>query len=247
MRYFKRALAGLVLYAAAAAAGALTIADSVSGFSTTQGTNGWSYGFFDAGPAPGAGYTPASFVAFDTFNAIDARWEASAAQVSVDNNVYLSVDANGGHPNGIGPDDQDSIIWALRRYTSATAGLFDLSYDLHKRNISNPNGSGITGHIFVDGVERFVQIVANANGVGFQGTFAVQLNAGSFIDLAIASTGFPSLRDPSPHNARADGTDFSALLGTHVAAVPEPSEMAFMLAGLGVVAWMGARRRRRAA
>ena len=99
-------------------ASAVPIADSFSEFSTIQGQDSWSYGFFNAGAAPGAAYTSGAFVAFDTFNVGSNRWEASAAQIGDQNNDFLSLDAAGGHPTGIGPDAQDSIIWAVRRYTS---------------------------------------------------------------------------------------------------------------------------------
>ena len=247
MRNFKRTLGGIVLWGIAAITSAAPIADSAGGFSPTQGQNGWTYGFFDAGPAPGANYAVGGFVQFDTFDAVDNRWEASSAQVSTGNNVFLSVDVNGGHPTGIGPDAQDSIIWAVRRYTSATAGLVDVSYVLRKRNTGNPNGGGITGHLFVDGVALLDQFIANADGVGVQNTLAILVNAGSFIDLAIDPTGLTSARDPSIHNARADGTDFMAVITTHAAPVPEPGELALMLAGLALTGVMVSGRNRRMA
>ena len=73
MRHFMRSLAGIVLSALVASANALPIADSVADFSSIQGGNGWSYGYFNAGAAPGASYTTGAFVAFDTFSAVDNR------------------------------------------------------------------------------------------------------------------------------------------------------------------------------
>ena len=245
MHYFKQVLAGVVLAGGAAIAGATPITGSIADFSSTQGSNGWSYGYFDAGAAPGASYSIGAFAAFDTYSAIDMRWEASAAQVGAQNNVYLSLDANGGHPNGIGPDAQDSIIWAVRRYTSSSAGLFDLGYLLRKRNISNPNGGGITGHIFVDGVELLDQFIANLDGVGVQDILTVSLNAGSFIDLAIDPTGLVTQSDASIHAARADGTDFSATLSVHTTALPEPGTLALVLAALAGLSLTGLSARRR--
>ena len=146
------------------------------------------------------------------------------------NNVYLSINANGGHPNGIGPDAQDSIIWAVRRYTSAFAGAVDVDYLLRKANISNTNAGGITGHLFVDGVELLDQFIANADGTGVQGTFSVLLNVGSVIDLAIDPEGLATSRDPSVFSARADGTDFSAVI--RAATIPEPGVALLLLAAL---------------
>ena len=241
MRNFMRSLAGIVLSGLVATANALPIADSIADFSSTQGGAGWSYGYFNAGAAPGASYTTGAFVAFDTYSVVDNRWEASAAQVGAANNVYLSINANGGHPNGIGPDAQDSIIWAIRRYTSAFAGAVDVDYLLRKANISNANAGGITGHLFVDGVELLDQFIANADGVGVQGTFSVLLNVGSVIDFAIDPEGLATSRDPSVFSARADGTDVSAVI--RAGTIPEPGVALLLLAALPA---FRARRRMRA-
>ena len=87
MRNFMRSLAGIVLSGLVAAANALPIANSIADFSSTQGGAGWSYGYFNAGAAPGASYTTGAFVAFDTYSVVDNRWEASAAQVGAANNA----------------------------------------------------------------------------------------------------------------------------------------------------------------
>ena len=221
MRHTERALLGCFLLAIATVSKAGLIADSLSEFSSTQGQDSWRYGFFNAGAAPGAAYTSGDFVAFDTFDVAATRWAASAAQVGSQNNIFLSLDSAGGHPNGIGPDAQDSIIWAVRRYTSEVAGVIDLNYHLRKRNISNPNGGGITGHIFVDGVELLDQFIANLDGIGTQGVLSVAVNVGTLIDFAIDPTGTTSARDPSIHNARADGTDFTARILTHEISEPD--------------------------
>ena len=250
MRNFKQVLAAVVFSGIAATASALPVANSIADFSAVQGAEGWTYGFFDAGAAPGANYTVDRFVAFDTFSTLvpaRPRWEASTLQVLEKNNFYLNIDAKGGHPTGIGPDDQDRIIWAMRRYTTDAAGLLDLSYDLRKENFSNTFGGGITGHIFVDGVELLDQLIENADKVGVQDTITRMVNAGSFIDLAIAPTGRDSSRDPSIHNARADGTFFSVVIDTHTASVPEPSGLGLMLTALGVMGLVGFGSRRRPA
>ena len=239
-------LACLLFALVGSLAHAAPIADSIADFSNVQGQNGWFYGFFNQGPNNSLAYSPGGFQNFTTFGVVGAGvWGASNAQVGAQNNVYLSLDANGGHPNGIGPDAQDSIIWAVRRYTSSSAGLFDLGYLLRKRNISNPNGGGITGHIFVDGVELLDQFIANLDGVGVQDILTVSLNAGSFIDLAIDPTGLATQRDASIHAARADGTDFSATLSVHTTALPEPGTLALVLAALAGLSLTGLSARRR--
>ena len=228
MYTLKQYCAGWILTVMTAAAGAAPIADSSADFAAAQGAHGWTYGFFNAGAAPGLAYAPANFIAFDTFNPILARWEASDAQVGANNNDFLSLNAAGGHPNGIGPAPQDSIIWAVRRYTSEVAGTLDLSYLLRKNNTANVNGRGITGHLFVDGNELLDQFIANADGVGVQGVLTIAVTVGSPIDLAIDPTGLEtSPRDFSIHSARADGTDFSIVLNPHAVPVPPGSWLIF--------------------
>lgn len=240
MASMKSTFIGALLSACSLAAGAVPIADSIADFSTVQGANGWSYGFFDAGAAPGAAYTTSAFVEFAGFNTVNSRWEASDAQVGANNNDFLSLNATGGHPNGIGPGDQNSIIWAVRRYTSEVAGLVDISYLLRKNNISNPDGGGITGHLFVDGAELLNQFVENTDGVGSQGSFTVAVNIGSFIDLAIDPKGVISRRDASEFSARADGSDFSVQINPP--GIPEPGSALLLLAAAPGL-WRNRRRR----
>ena len=143
--------AWLVAFAAAALpAQAALVADSVAEFSGTQGADGWSYGYFNH-TALGA-YSTGGFNAFAVYDAGLERWQASDAQVGAANNVYLTTSRLGGHPNGVGPDAQDAAIWAMRRWVSDVDGPVRLDFDLRKLN-TNPASGGITGHVFVDGVD----------------------------------------------------------------------------------------------
>ena len=231
----------LVAFAAAAwPVQAALVADSVAEFSGTQGTDGWSYGYFNH-TALGS-YTTAGFSAFAVYNAIDDRWQASDAQVGAANNVYLSTSRFGGHPNGVGPNAQDANIWAMRRWVSDVDGLVRMDFDLRKLN-TNPAAGGITGHIFIDGVEIFSRFIATDDGVGFQSYFMLDLDVGTVIDFAIDPTGIlvPG-RSDGIESARADGTHFSAIIAT--AEVPEPAALALVLVGLcGVCAARRSRQR----
>ena len=122
-------------------------ADSVADFSSTQGSGNWFYGFYDQGPQGGLphGYTAGAFVEMDVFSDGSQRWQASELLVSANNNFFLNVNSEGGHPTGLEPDRQDSIIWAVRRYVVPTAGLARIEFDLRKRNVINPDGGGVTG------------------------------------------------------------------------------------------------------
>lgn len=220
-------LAALLVGLWAAAAGAATLADSQLDFSNTQGQGGWFYGFFDQGSSGSlASYTAGAFTEFDTFT---TRWEASDSQVGANNNDFLSLNAAGGHPTGLGPGGQNRVIWAVRRYVSPVAGPLRIDFDLRKINVVNPGGGGITGRIFVDGAEVFTKLIANADGVGVQSALVQTVGIGSFIDFAIDPLGTtPISGSDGIYSARADGSHFSA----QISAVPEPGSLLLLASGL---------------
>ncbi len=214
---------------------AAPIADSIADFSNVQGQNGWYYGFFNQGPNNSTAYTPGSFQNFTTYGVVGADvWGASGAQVGLQNNVYLGLGSATGHPTGLKPpDDQDSIIWAVRRYVSEVAGDIDIALDLRKDNL-NQNGGGITGRVFVDGVEIYTQFVAATNGVGFQPTLVRNVALNSTIDFVIDPLGVAISLD-GPYSPRADGTRFSAVISAHT--VPVAPTAWLVLAALAAL-WL---------
>jgi len=216
---------------------ALPIADSIAEFSGTQAQDGWSYGLYNR--TAGGPYTPAGFVAFDTFDG--STWRASDAQVGANNNDFLNLNSVGGHPNGIGPSPQTANIWAVRRYASELAGLISIGFDLRKVNTVNPNGGGITGRIFVDGVEVFTRFIANADGVGVQDSIVRQVAVGSLIDFVIDPLGIAPGTGDGAESARADGSHFSAVIG--LAPIAEPGSLALVL-GASLAACSARRRQR---
>jgi hypothetical protein len=218
------------------------LADSIADFSGVQGQvasghqGQWFYGFFNQGTNPNSPYQTSGFMQFDTFTG--GSWTASDGQVGQQNNDFLNVNQIGGHPTGLGPPDQDSIIWAVRRYVSPVSGAVDICFDLRKVNVFNDRGGGITGRIFVDGVEVFSQLIQNTDGVGVHQLITQNVNVGSVIDFAIDPTGHPPLvGGDGIFSARADGSHFSAQIattGTASFCVPEPSRL--LLVSVGIVA-----------
>lgn len=223
--------AALACIGLAAPATAVPIANSVTEYSGVQGQDAWSYGFFNL-TAKGGAYTTGDFVAFDTFDA--GTWRASDGQTGSNNNDFLSINSIGGHPNGLGPSPQDASIWAIRRYTSEVSGLVKIDFDLHKVNIFNSGGGGITGHLFVDGIEVFNALIGNTDDIGIQSSIFATVNVGSLIDFAIDPVGnLPLTGNDGVGSARADGSHFSAIIGT--GEVPEPGSALLMGAALLVL------------
>jgi hypothetical protein len=248
----RRHLVCTVFCLAAGAAQAAPIASSIADFSNVQGQDGWSYGFFNQGVDGTTPYTTGAFKKFETFGIVGPGvWGATDLQVGSQNNVYLGLGAATGHPTGLAPpDQQDRIIWAVRRYESEVAGDVDISIVLRKDN-TNPNGGGITGRVFVNGAEIYTQFVAATDGTGFQKTFVRNVGVGDLIEFAIDPLGvIPVDSNGRPiggdgiYSPRADGTIFSAVISPHVAAAPIAPTSLLMVGGLmGLVA---TRRYRRA-
>ncbi|MDA0821686.1 MAG: VPLPA-CTERM sorting domain-containing protein [Proteobacteria bacterium] len=220
------------------------VADSIAEFSNTQGQENWTYGIFIAGTDPSAltPYTTAGFQNFDNFDIAENDWLASSALVGAQNNTFLKLGAEGGHPTGIGPGAQNTIIWAMRRYASEVDGLYDLNIDLKKANVVNPAGGGITGRVFVNGTEVFTQFIANDDNVGVQLKLLIDLEVGSLIDFAIDPTGItPTPGGDNIYSARADGTHFAAIIETPTA-VPLPGALFFLVPALGILGGVARRR-----
>ena len=241
----RRYLVCAALWLAAGMAHAAPIADSIADFSNSQGQDGWFYGFFNQGADGSTAYTTGAFTNFATYGFVGVdEWGATDVQVGAQNNDYLGLGSATGHPTGLEPDEQDSIIWAVRRYQSEVAGDIDIKIDLRKFN-TNPDAGGITGRVFIDGVEIYTQFVATTDDIGFQTTLVRNVALGSFIDFAIDPLGVVHTRDNGEvdgiYSARADGTHFSALISPHVV----PIAPTFLLVMGGLVGIVASRRHRR--
>jgi hypothetical protein len=178
------------------------IADSVSDFSGTQGQNNWYYGYYADPTHPSLTQMP-DFV-LNYHPTFGSTWFA-------DNNQYwTSLWAIGGHPQSINtsggriPTNQ----WAVRRWTSPTAGQLTVSGVVAKLN--GDGGDGTIEHILVDGTEVWSKTIGGFDTTDAAYRTQITVNVGSNVDFAI---------DPNT-NDLADATKFTATISGDAPAVP---------------------------
>jgi uncharacterized protein (TIGR03382 family) len=210
--------AATALLAAPAVAGIgpnVKVADSWEDYSSVQGHNGWSYGYYDGdGAQP---FSPDDFEEMSVFEPTESRWWVNNGAA----NPLTLIDANLMHTGYLDGAQQ----WAVRRWTSNTASDVAISVDM-RRLQDDLGGDGVRLFVFVDGVERqSIEIGAQETDLISFEMFET-LSVGSVIDFAL---------DPIGQNYF-DAVEFGAIVMT----VPSPSSLALL--GLGVLA-VGRRRR----
>lgn len=169
------------------------VADSVRGFSGTQGVNGWTYGYWDRSADADKIYDPtADFQLLEHFGADPTNGLSSHTAFKTgdlwylkDGVYYTSLWAEGGHANGtldLGSYAQVEQ-WAVRRWTSTTEGSVNISGHAGKVMPWGANWSGgVLTAIVVDGKELFRADVEERHR-GYSIDAKVQI--GSSVDLLI--------------------------------------------------------------
>jgi hypothetical protein len=149
----------------------------------------------------------AGFTDFDT--TVSGQWKASAAQVGSQNTVFLGLNVDGGHPNGIGPGAQDTIIWSTRRYVTSR-GPVSVVVEFFCTDFLpyNPKAAGATAHVLVNGVEAQSATSRNVDDVPRLAAIVV-FDAGAILDFAADPHGAPPFSE-NEWSARADGFTFHA-------------------------------------
>lgn len=180
---------------------ATAVAGSNSGFSSTQGANGWSYGYFPAGNLN-------AFTLLPTYSAQSEWWQHTTFGPP-----WTLVGANSVfHPNGA---DSGGEEWATRRWTSTINGAATLSGHLAKTN-ANPASTGIYGRIYLNSNLIYQQFIAGADGAGVYYSLPVMLKTGDLLDFSVAPNG----------DVTDDSTVFSSFISTIAAAVTPGSRPA---------------------
>ncbi len=183
-------------------ASARVIADSITGYSGTQGRNGWSYGTYQN--APGTSFTEFAIHKQgcgenDELQLMGFVWCPQPFD-------YLALWHSGGHPTG---------PWAVRRWRSSVTANLLIIGKLAKANIGG--GDGVVGRILVDGREVYSRAVAGTDADGADYSVSVAVTTGSFVDFAL----------DSGTNPRSDWGTFTAVIFT----VPGPPTLFSAVSG----------------
>lgn len=188
------------------------IADSLADWSTTgtQGERNWFNGYFKyTGDANGQ-YDVDDFIAFnnDGTNAVNPdganHWDGSQFRLYRVAGPWTSLGSEGTHPNGtnsalpVGPPEEH---WTVRRWVADVTETTPLALNWLMRK-TNPNGTGVEGKLFVNGVEVDGTAIAGNDSTGVNRKYYANISPGDIIELALGPTG--------PTGDRTDGSDGSA-------------------------------------
>lgn len=196
---------------------AAIMADSVADYSGTQGQNGWYYGYYEVSSTSIA----PTFQQMTEFDGV--RWWADSSR------YWTMVGPLGAHPNGTltsGSMVSDEH-WAVRRWVSSTTDLVDVNAVYAKLNV-NPASNGVTGRIWVNGVEMWNDFIGPTDATGALASLQLNVVPGTTIDFIL---------DPTAGNDWADNTRMSAVI---TSVVPAPAAGAL----LGIAGIAAIRRRR---
>ena len=185
------------------------IADSSFDWSTsgTQGEKNWFYGYYNYTLDGDGPYDPDDFEPFvnDGPGPVDilgnhwtgSRWDLKNPQDGA--GPWTSLGREDTHPNGTNSDPFEEH-WTIRRWVSDRTSRLAITW--HTRKTNTGGNSGVTGHLFIDGVEVDSATIDGPDGVGVTRSVFVDIAEGDMIDLALDPTGVDG--------SRSDGQDGSA-------------------------------------
>ncbi len=183
---------GLLLACSAmiGSASAAVIADSQTGFSGVQGTNGWSYGYLSSTGSQGM---------FSSYDAADTMYGFGSAGTWLGDNGERVI-KEGQHPGYDGTNTYATV----RRWTSDVSGLVRISGQLAKldNGSANPASDGVVGAVYLNTASQYTNTLASGDTTGVKYSFYAQVNVGDTINF---------LLDPRA-NHYCDATKFTATI-----------------------------------
>jgi len=153
------------------------VADSQGDFSGVQGQHGWYYGYYNGAQ------NPSGFQHMPLFNVFAPNvWSRTA---NAPGGYWVFLSSIGGHPSGTrGISGRiPAVHAAVRRFSFVEGGPVTVSGTLRK--VVETCGIGVTGRIFVNGVEVWSQSIAGSNTTGLTYSFDYNFPPGSLIEWSI--------------------------------------------------------------
>jgi hypothetical protein len=179
------------------ATGQVVLANSETEFSGVQGQDDWSYGYRDVTNDGGApSYDPdADFIPF-----ADTVWNGTAWDLAPQA-PWTVIGTTASHPNGT---NNSPAHWPIRRWTAPASDLTGPTILAVTWSVAkvNPNGTGVTGQLHLNGELKNARAIAGNDTAGFTITSVLTVDAGDHVDLALTAVG--------PTGDTADGSDGSA-------------------------------------
>lgn len=183
--------------------GQVELGNSETEFSGVQGQDDWTYGYRNYTDDGGAqDYDPvADFIPFADGEFDGTNWDLVFPPAG--GAPWTLVGATQVHPANERPADGLGEHWAIRRWTATAADvpaptLVAVEWFVAAQNL---NGSGTTGQLHLNGVEKAVRSIAGNDGTGVTTTTFMTIEDGDVIDLALTPVG--------PGGDRGDGADGS--------------------------------------
>lgn len=169
------------------------LADSVTGFSGTQGLNNWSYGYWDRSADADRTYNAETdfrhlqHFGDDPVNGLSTHSAFTTGPLwyQEDGVYYTSLWAEGGHPNAVLDLGDHAPVehWAVRRWESTVDGVVTISGHAGKVMPWGANWSGgCTARIVVDSELVYSTPIDN-NGAEY--STDVTVSVGSSVDFLI--------------------------------------------------------------
>jgi len=173
------------------------VADTVGGFSGTQGTGNGTWSYLNGYVVPGSAYDPnASTLTPMTYGATDYGYEYDSEY------AFAKIDANGGHP---GTREGYAVVypvWTVRRWVSNVTATARFNGTIVR---ASPYGDGTGAQIYVDGNLVYSTLIGGTGwGATVSFNFVAPIQTGSQVDFVLT---------PGPAtNVDYDYVDFRALI-----------------------------------
>lgn len=165
------------------------VADSVRGFSATQGHCGWSFGYLPEGSAP------FNLLPIYSSTPDPSVWPSPVWLASPSQPPWLMISDTGQHPN------QEPLMWSDRRWVSSKAGTITIRGRVAKSD-TGVTGDGIGASIQIAGKEAWRTRLATDDAVGQDFSLDAEVEVGSTVDFIV---------DPLASDAH-DTTAFTAVI-----------------------------------